>query len=145
MPHSGEKKGQKPLKQGPVKTGEPTGKMSLWSHRNFQNFLKAHFNYSGQTIFWGFEGISPTLTDHAKGDFLQRKQLTSPCPSNLAPTSSSSGPSPWKQETLIWGQVVNGVAGKRSPLNNSHRCHSLPEGQACLRGSLYFETIKQIK
>lgn len=52
------------------------GKMRLWYHGYFQNFLKAHFNYSGQAIFWGFGWASPTLIGQAVGDPFSRESCS---------------------------------------------------------------------
>ena len=68
MSHSGKEKDQRALKQGSMKkSAEPSRTVRPWHHDNFQNFLAAHSNYSGQTIPWGFEYPSLTLTDQARG------------------------------------------------------------------------------
>ena len=55
------------------KSAEPSRTVRPWHHDNFQNFLAAHSNYSGQTIPWGFEYPSLTLTDQARGGPFFRK------------------------------------------------------------------------
>ena len=58
MSHSGKEKDQRTPEAGLHE--EVCRTVRPWHHDNFQNFLAAHSNYSGQTIPWAFE--YPSLT-----------------------------------------------------------------------------------